>query len=112
MAYEDIWNKAVNLLMHTMRLMKEHHKQVFSSGTLLFRNNIKKNLLHCEMNLQDIYRGITAMKELFHQNTATFSSQFLQSPSQQHIPSNVLRISIADELKLSDDRKTTAAYCT
>jgi|GEM_PF-5456809 len=52
-----------------------------------------------------IYRGITTIKELFHPQIATFSSQFLQSTLQCHTPDTWLRISIADELKLSNERK-------
>lgn len=66
----------------------------------------KKELTTLRDEFEGIYRGIIAMKELFHPNAVTFSSQFLQGNLQQHTQSNVLRISIADELKLSDDRKT------
>ena len=66
----------------------------------------KKELTTLRDEFAGIYRSITAMKELFHPQINTFSSQLLQHTTQHHTPSNLLRISIADELKLSDDRKT------
>jgi hypothetical protein len=66
----------------------------------------KKELTILRDEFRGMYNSITAIKELFHPQITTFSSQFLQHTVSQHAPSNLLRISITDELKLSDDRKT------
>jgi hypothetical protein len=67
---------------------------------------------HCQLALTklrdefaSIYCGITAIRDLFHPQSATFSSQFLQSTLKHHMPVPALKISIAEELKLSDKRK-------
>ncbi len=65
----------------------------------------KKELTALRDEFVEIYRGITAIKGLFHPLITTFSFQFLPHVLTHHTPSYLLNISIANELKLSDDRK-------
>lgn len=67
----------------------------------------KSELIKLRDEFTVLYRGITAVRELFHPQVATFSSQFLQTTLKHHTPHSFLTLSLADELKLSDEHKST-----
>lgn len=67
----------------------------------------KKELITLRDEFAALYRGITAIQDLFDPQITTFSSQLLQATLKHHTPHAFLAIALVDELKLSDERKST-----
>lgn len=65
----------------------------------------KQELITIHNELHEIYRGITIIKELFHPQASTFSSQFLSAVNAPYKDASIFDISMSAELKLSDAQR-------
>lgn len=103
---QSVREKRENVNNHDNQAEENPPAEVFLAERYYYEQR-KSELIKLRDEFTALYRGITAVRDLFHPQVATFSSQFLQTTLKHHTPHTFLTISLVDELKLSDERKNT-----